>query len=59
MSHIAAAVSLSTGIAGLVVILVFFGVVLPAVWSGKRTRRTAASTVLQQLLDAYRDRPRR
>ena len=34
----------------LVIILVIGGVILPAVWSGKKTRRTAALDVLDRLL---------
>ena len=37
-------------IVGLVIILVIGGVVLPAVWSGKKTRRTAALDVLDRIL---------
>jgi hypothetical protein len=32
-------------------ILIYAGVVLPAVWSTKPARRAAASAVLQQILD--------
>ncbi len=34
----------------LVIVLVMGGVILPAVWSGKRTRRTAALDVLDRIL---------
>jgi hypothetical protein len=37
-------------ILGLVVVLVIGGVVLPAVWSRKKTRRTAALDVLDRIL---------
>lgn len=37
-------------IVGLTVVLVVAGVILPAVWSGKKTRRTAALDVLDRLL---------
>lgn len=43
----------------IVVILVFVGVVLPAVWSARPERRCAATHVLQLLLRAVVDlRPR-
>ena len=34
----------------LVVVLVIGGVIFPAVWSGKKTRRTAALDVLDRIL---------
>jgi hypothetical protein len=34
----------------LVIVLVIGGVIFPAVWSGKKTRRTAALDVLDRLL---------
>jgi hypothetical protein len=37
-------------ILGLVIIVVIGGVVLPAVWSGKKTRRSAALDVLDRIL---------
>jgi hypothetical protein len=37
-------------IVGLVIILVIGGVVFPAVWSGKKVRRTAALDVLDRIL---------
>ena len=37
-------------ILGLVIVLVIGGVIFPAVWSGKKTRRTAALDVLDRLL---------
>lgn len=37
-------------IVGLVVVLVVTGVIFPAVWSGRKTRRTAALDVLDRLL---------
>lgn len=41
------------GVSGLVVVLLFLGVVWPAVWSRDRQRRKAAASVLHQLLDAF------
>ena len=38
-------------------VLIYVGVVLPAVWSAKPARRAAASAVLQQILDLLH-RPR-
>lgn len=35
-------------------LLIFVGVVLPAVWSAKPARRSAATAVLQQILDFLR-----
>lgn len=43
----------------LAVVLVFGGVVLPAVWSRRPARRAAAAKVLAQLLGAFRRQPRR
>jgi hypothetical protein len=37
-------------ILALVIVLVSAGVIFPAVWSGKKTRRTAALDVLDRLL---------
>jgi hypothetical protein len=37
-------------IVGLLVVLMVAGVILPAVWSAKKTRRTAALDVLDRLL---------
>jgi threonine/homoserine/homoserine lactone efflux protein len=37
-------------IIALVVVLVIGGVIFPAVWSGKKTRRTAALDVLDRIL---------
>jgi hypothetical protein len=37
--------------------LVYFGVILPAVWSRKRARRDAAAAVLAQLLGVLRRSP--
>lgn len=39
------------GISGLVLVLIFAGVVWPAVWSRDQQRRRAAARVLRQLLD--------
>lgn len=41
-------------LAGILFILVYAGVVLPAVWSAKAARRAAATAVLQQILDLLR-----
>ncbi len=49
---------LSAGVAGLV-LLVYIGIALPAVWSAKPTRRTAAAAVLRQILDAWSGANRR
>ncbi|MBB5998490.1 hypothetical protein [Streptomonospora salina] len=43
-----------TGYAVFVTVLVFFGVVMPAVWSRKATRRSAALRVLDRLLPLFR-----
>ena len=37
-------------ILGLVIVLVIGGVIFPAVWSSKKTRRTAALDVLDRIL---------
>jgi hypothetical protein len=42
-------------IVGMVIFLVIGGVVLPAVWSRKKTRRTAALDVLDRLVRWKRD----
>lgn len=42
---------LSGGVAALV-LLIYIGVALPAVWSRKSARRKAAAAVLAQILDA-------
>jgi hypothetical protein len=39
--------------------LVFCGVVMPAVWSRKQTRRAAAAGILQQIFDFLSGRFRR
>jgi len=41
-------------LAVIVFILVYAGVVLPAVWSARAARRAAAAAVLQQILDLLR-----
>ncbi len=46
-------------VAALAVVLVFCGVVLPAVWSRRPARRAAAAKVLAQLLGVLHRRPRR
>jgi hypothetical protein len=40
------------GGAAALVLLIYIGVALPAVWSGKPARRKAAAAVLAQILDA-------
>ena len=49
---------LSGGIAALI-LLVYIGIALPAVWSAKPARRKAAAAVLQQILNAWTDAPSR
>lgn len=44
-----------TGLAGLV-LLIYVGIALPAVWSAKPTRRKAAADVLRQILSILRPR---
>jgi hypothetical protein len=51
--------SASAGVAALLIVLVFCGVVLPAIWSREQVRRTAAARVLQQILDFFRRQPGR
>jgi hypothetical protein len=41
-------------VAVIVFILVYAGVMLPAVWSSRPARRAAAAAVLQQILDLLR-----
>jgi len=43
---------LAGGAAGLA-LLIYIGVVLPAVWSAKPARRRAANAVLRQILNAF------
>lgn len=43
---------------GITLILILLGVVLPAVWSTKPTRRRAAVTVLMKILNAPEHDPR-
>lgn len=38
-------------------VMIFAGVVLPAIWSTKPGRRKAAGVVLQQILDCVRRKP--
>ncbi len=45
--------------AGLLALLVFFGIALPAVWSSKPARRKAAAAVLEQILATLRRRANR
>ena len=49
---------LSGGMAALVM-LVYIGIALPAVWSAKPARRKAAADVLRQVLNAWTSRERR
>jgi hypothetical protein len=42
-------------VVAVIVLLVYFGVILPAVWSTKPTRRRDARHVLQQLLRLVRE----
>jgi hypothetical protein len=49
---------LSGGIAALV-LLVYIGIALPAVWSAKPARRKAAADVLRQVLNAFTGGKRR
>lgn len=49
---------LSGAVAGLV-LLVYIGIALPAVWSAKPARRKAAAAVLRQILDAWTSANRR
>ncbi len=49
---------LGAGLAALVLI-VYLGVVLPAVWSARPARRKAAAAVLRQILDAWTNCRRR
>ena len=44
------------GSLGVLALLVYAGVVLPAVWSAKPARRKAAAAVLRQILDVIRRR---
>jgi hypothetical protein len=48
---------LSGGLAALV-LLVYLGIALPAVWSAKPTRRKAAADVLRQILTAFTHKDR-
>ena len=51
--------SAAVGVLFVFTVLVFAGLVLPAVWSRKPTRRAAAVAVLQQILDFVRAVSRR
>ncbi len=51
--------SVPTVVAALAVVLIFCGVVLPAIWSRRPARRAAAAKVLAQLLGVIRGQPRR
>lgn len=42
--------------AGVIVLLVYAGIALPAVWSARPARRTAAAEVLRQVLTLGRSR---
>jgi hypothetical protein len=48
----------SAGVAALV-LLIYTGIALPAVWSAKPARRKAAAAVLRQILDAWTSANRR
>ncbi len=50
-------VTLSVAAIFILAVLIFMGVVLPAVWSAKPCRRKAAGAVLEQILDCIRKRP--
>jgi hypothetical protein len=47
------------GAAAGLVLLVYIGIALPAVWSAKAARRKAAADVLRQVLNASTGRERR
>jgi hypothetical protein len=49
---------LGAGVAALV-LLIYAGIALPAVWSAKPARRKAAAAVLRQVLNACTGRERR
>jgi hypothetical protein len=49
---------LGAGVAALV-LLIYVGIALPAVWSAKPARRKAAAAVLRQVLNACTGRERR
>lgn len=49
-------VVLLAGLIGILAVLVYAGVVLPAVWSAKPARRKAAAQVLDQILSLLRRR---
>jgi hypothetical protein len=51
---IAAGSEVLLAFAGGAFLLIYLGVILPAIWSRKSTRRTAAAAVLAQLLNALR-----
>jgi len=46
---------LSSGVAALI-LLVYAGIALPAIWSAKPARRKAAADVLRQVLNAWNRR---
>lgn len=46
---------LGSGIAALV-LLIYIGIALPAIWSAKPARRKAAAAVLRQILNACTER---
>lgn len=51
-------VLLASGTAALI-LLIYVGIALPAVWSAKPARRKAAAAVLRQILDAWTSIKRR
>ena len=50
-THMLAIVAVSIGV---LTLLVYAGIALPAVWSAKPARRKAAAEVLRQILAAFR-----
>lgn len=48
-----------TGVMAALVLLVYIGIALPAVWSAKPARRKAAAAVLRQVLNACTGEERR
>ena len=49
----------AAAVVALAVVLVFGGVVMPAIWSRRPARRAAAAKVLAQILGLFRRQPRR
>ena len=52
-------VALGANLISVAFLLIFFGVVLPAVWSTRPSRRRAAAAVLTQILNSFRSCRRR